>query len=33
VHRSLRLTTFGEKFCDVCLPLDRDEVEELTDDA
>jgi hypothetical protein len=32
VHRSLRLTPFGQKFCDVCLPLDRDEVEELTDD-
>jgi hypothetical protein len=33
VHRSLRLTQFGQKFCDVCLPLDRDEVEELTDDT
>jgi hypothetical protein len=32
IHRALRLTTFGQKFCDVCLPLDRDEVEELTDD-
>jgi hypothetical protein len=31
-HRSLRLTAFGQTFCDVCLPLDRDEVEELTDD-
>jgi hypothetical protein len=31
VHRSLRLTPFGKNFCDVCLPLDLDEVEELTE--
>jgi hypothetical protein len=31
VHRSLRLTPFGERFCDVVLPLDLDEVEDLTD--
>jgi hypothetical protein len=31
-HRSLRLTSFGQRFCDVCLPLDVDEVEELTED-
>ncbi len=32
VHRSLRLTPFGQRFCDVVLPLDLDEVEELTED-
>jgi hypothetical protein len=32
IHRSLRLTPFGTRFCDVCLPLDVDEVEELTED-
>jgi hypothetical protein len=31
IHRSLRLTPFGQNFCDVCLPLDLDEVEELTE--
>jgi hypothetical protein len=31
VHRSIRLTRFGQRFCDVVLPLDLDEVEELTD--
>jgi hypothetical protein len=31
VHRSLRLTRFGQRFCDVVLPLDLDEVEELTE--
>jgi hypothetical protein len=32
-HRSLRLTPFGQRFCDVCLPLDIDEVEDLTEDS
>ncbi len=31
LHRSLRLTPFGQRFCDVVLPLDLDEVEDLTD--
>lgn len=31
-HRSLRLTAFGQSFCDMVLPLDLDEVEELTED-
>jgi hypothetical protein len=31
IQRSLRLTPFGEGFCDVCLPLDTDEVQELTE--
>jgi hypothetical protein len=30
-HRSLRLTPFGQRFCDVALPLDLDEVEDLTE--
>ena len=29
VHRSVRLTPFGEDFCDTCLPLDRAEMEAL----
>lgn len=29
VHRSLRLTPFGQDFCDVCLPLDTAEIEAL----
>lgn len=31
VQRSLRLTAFGKDFCDVCLPLDTDELEALTE--
>lgn len=31
-QRSIVLTPFGRDFCDVCLPLDADEVEELTND-
>jgi hypothetical protein len=27
VHRSIRLTEFGRAFCDVCLPLDQDELD------
>ena len=30
VHRSLRLSPFGQDFCDVCLPLEISEVEALT---
>jgi hypothetical protein len=30
VQRSIRLSPFGEDFCDVCLPLEHDEMEELT---
>jgi len=30
VQRSIRLSPFGQDFCDVCLPLERDELEELT---
>ncbi len=30
VHRSLRLSPFGGDFCDVCLPLEITEVEQLT---
>jgi Abortive infection alpha len=33
VHRSIRLTPFGEGFCEVCLPLDEDEVELATGDS
>jgi hypothetical protein len=29
VHRSVRLTPFGQDFCDVCLPLDTAEIEAL----
>jgi Abortive infection alpha len=29
VHRSIRLTPFGQDFCDTCLPLDRAEMEAL----
>ena len=29
VHRSLRLTPFGEDFCAVCLPVDPAEIERL----
>jgi Abortive infection alpha len=29
VHRSVRLTPFGEDFCETCLPLDRAEMEAL----
>ncbi|MGZ4172952.1 MAG: Abi-alpha family protein [Solirubrobacteraceae bacterium] len=29
VHRSLRLTPFGQDFCEVCLPLDTAEIEAL----
>jgi hypothetical protein len=29
VHRSVRLTPFGNDFCDTCLPLDRSEMEAL----
>jgi hypothetical protein len=31
VHRTLRLTPFGQNFCDVSLPLDLGEVEDLTE--
>jgi hypothetical protein len=31
IHRSIQLTPFGKDFCDVCLPLDVTEVEELTE--
>jgi hypothetical protein len=27
LHRSIRLSSFGRGFCDVCLPLDEDEAE------
>jgi Abortive infection alpha len=30
VQRSIHLTPFGQDFCDVCLPLDIEELEELT---
>jgi hypothetical protein len=30
VHRSIRLSPFGQDFCDVCLPLEHRELEELT---
>jgi Abortive infection alpha len=30
VRRSIQLTPFGQDFCDVCLPLDMREVEQLT---
>jgi hypothetical protein len=30
IHRSLRLSPFGQDFCDVCLPVDITEIEELT---
>src|SRR5204862_549094 len=29
VRRSIRLTPFGEDFCDVCLPMDTGEIEAL----
>jgi hypothetical protein len=31
IQRSIVLTPFGEDFCDVCLPLDTDEMEALSD--
>jgi hypothetical protein len=31
IHRSIQVTPFGKDFCDVCLPLDVAEVEELTE--
>lgn len=31
LHRSLRLTPFGENFCDVCLPIDVDEIDLATE--
>jgi Abortive infection alpha len=33
VHRSVRLTPFGQDFCDTCLPLDRSEMEALLRDS
>ena len=30
VHRSLRLSPFGQDFCDVCLPVEITEIEALT---
>ena len=33
VHRSVRLTPFGNDFCDTCLPLDRAEMEALLRDS
>jgi hypothetical protein len=27
IHRSIRLTPFGEDFCQICLPLDEDDAE------
>jgi hypothetical protein len=30
VHRSIRLSPFGQDFCDVCLPVDIAEIEQLT---
>jgi hypothetical protein len=33
VHRSVRLTPFGNDFCDTCLPLDTEEMEALLRDA
>jgi Abortive infection alpha len=30
VQRSIRLSPFGQDFCDVCLPLEHEEMEELT---
>jgi hypothetical protein len=32
VQRSIRLSPFGEDFCEVCLPLEHAELEELTAD-
>jgi hypothetical protein len=31
VHRSVDLTAFGKDFCDVVLPADEGEIEELTE--
>jgi Abortive infection alpha len=31
VHRSLRLTPFGQNFCDVCLPIDVEDIELSTE--
>ena len=32
IRDSVRLTPFGQDFCDVCLPLDPVELESLTED-
>ena len=32
IHRTVRLTPFGKDFCDVCLPLDTEQIEALRDD-
>ena len=32
IQRSIDLTPFGRDFCEVCLPLDAEEVEELARD-
>jgi hypothetical protein len=33
VQRSIKLTPFGADFCRVCLPLDTDEMEDLSSEA
>jgi hypothetical protein len=33
IQRSIHLTPFGEDFCRVCLPLDTEEMEDLSEPA
>jgi hypothetical protein len=33
IHRTVRLTAFGKDFCDICLPLDTDEIQALREDV
>ena len=33
IQRSIQLTPFGEDFCEVCLPLDTAEMEDLSEPA